>query len=44
MEAAGIEPVTSWGKTSTEATKPRGLVDILKASFFHLAELATSEF
>jgi hypothetical protein len=44
MDAAGIEPVTSMWKTSTLATKPRGLVDILRASFFHLNELATSAF
>jgi hypothetical protein len=36
--------VTSRWKTSTSATKPRGLVDILRASFFHLDELAMSEF
>jgi hypothetical protein len=28
MDAEGIEPVTSRCKTSTLATKPRGLVDI----------------
>ncbi len=44
MDAAGIEPVTSRWKTSTCATKPGGLVDILRASFLHLRELATSEF
>jgi hypothetical protein len=45
MDAEGvIEPVTSMWKTSTSATKPQGLIDILRASFFHLDELATSEF
>jgi hypothetical protein len=44
MGAAGIEPVTSRWKTSTLATKARGLVDILRASFFDLNELATSAF
>jgi hypothetical protein len=44
MDAAEIEPVTSKCKTSTYATKPQGLVDILRASFFHLDELATPEF
>ncbi len=37
MDAAGIEPMTSRWKNSTYAIKAR-------ASFFHLAELATSEF
>jgi hypothetical protein len=44
MDAAGIEHVTSMWKTSTSATKPRGLDEILIASFFHLNELDTSEF
>ncbi len=44
MDAAGIEPVTSRWKTITYAIYPHGLVDILRVSFFHLDELATSEF
>jgi hypothetical protein len=44
MYAAGIEPVTSRWKTSIKATKLRALFYFLKASFFHLDELVTSEF
>jgi hypothetical protein len=42
MDAARIEPMTSWSKTSTPLNHEDSY--LLRASFFHLAELATSEF
>jgi hypothetical protein len=44
MDAARIEPMTSRWKTSTLATKPRGLIQIEGIILPYMAELATSEF
>jgi hypothetical protein len=43
MDAAGMEPVNFWVRPAPKPLNHEDLY-ILRASFFHLAELATSQF